>query len=644
MTSKQTNQTTTEIETIENRLARYRSRMLTDAQRDTLHVDICEAVIAAQPSSASEAVAWMTIATTFLADVAPASGCTLDDCLTDAMISHWVSTSALAGKSRHTLKTRRGVLERILRARRGSTASIVSGPARRASSTHLSADRITALLGACSNDCDSALRGFFGYIGAGVPIGTRGVRFVTDGEARLASTGQTWYVAARVDNLTNLDGHYLLDDDWSALRDVASTLGLTMSKNIAAQTFRFIALNDDAFSLAERLTRYRLSDESVSAIVRQLPPITNEDWETAQPRLRDACAIAECSEVPASALSLRPPERGRGEAHHLVSRKTSRAAAKRLAQQRAAESAARSERSAPVANYLASYVPDQDDQVWESIAETVRTAVARCQFLTIETARKHAVSLTAFLRWRSSSGESIDIATALNYAAIDAFYVHGMPDLSNRSRGDYRSRLRHIAVMTNASILAPPALRLGHNTVNPGYDEREEITLRRVSLKQSNGEVRRRLCAIVGFCAGAGLSSAELRALRRCDVVVGDDGLVIVTIHGPRAHRTVVRRIYERHVLIALEGLRDDQLVLPELKSSSPITAILKGADLLDQAPAIDTRRLRTTWICWLMTQRVPLQVAFEASGLQSARTFYDMLDHLPVIARIDDLRDGGAK
>jgi len=44
------------------------------------------------------------------------------------------------------------------------------------------------------------------------------------------------------------------------------------------------------------------------------------------------------------------------------------------------------------------------------------------------------------------------------------------------------------------------------------------------------------------------------------------------------------------------------------------------------------------------MRQHVSLQLAFEASGLQSARTFTDMLAHLPVNANLSELRDGGAK
>ena len=312
--------------------------------------------------------------------------------------------------------------------------------------------------------------------------------------------------------------------------------------------------------------------------------------------------------------------------------------------ERTAAAAAKTIRTAPIEDYLATFVPDNDDDVWGSIAETVRSTVASCEFATIETARKHAVTLTAFLRWRVGQGYSTETTSSLTYANVDVYYVHGMTDLSARSRRDYRSRLRHLAEKGNASVKAPPQLKLGHNQVNPGYHEREELELRRIALVQTNPEIRRRLCAIVGLCAGAGLSSTELRGACRYDISVDDDGTITVTVGGDRPRRTVVRREYERHVMAAIDGLSSKQSLLPQLKSASPITAILKGADLHQGCPAIDTRRLRTTWICWLMRQRVPLQLAFAASGLQSARTFYDMLDHLPDLVNLNDLRDGGAR
>ncbi|MBW4078834.1 MAG: hypothetical protein HIU84_10100 [Acidobacteria bacterium] len=630
-----------QIRAIRDRVTRYESARLTGNQRDTMHAGICEAVIAAEPSSVREAVAWMTIVTGFIADVAPTSGGSLDVYLTDAMISHWVSTSALAGRPRHTLKTRRGVLNRILRAHRGVASDTSSDLARRTSVCPLGGAQIAALLVGCHSDSRSALRGFVAHVAAGVPVGTPAVRFNV---SSLASGEQNWPISPTECDLADLEGDRVIEDDWEALKDVANELGIALSPTVATQTYRFLAVTDERMSLAQRLVHYGLTEPAVTAVARQLGPIDCAGWESAKFWLRDGRVAGECAQWETSAHSRRPRTRGSEEDDQALTRKTSRAAAKRLATEYATAAAARRLRAEPIADYLASFVPDHDDEVWDSIAEKVRGTVTACQFVSIETARKHAVTLAAFLRWRASEGYSTEIASSLTFAVVDAFYLHGMPDLSARSRRDYRSRLRHLAEKGNASVKAPPSLKLGHNQVNPGYIDREERELRRVALVQTDPEVRRRLCAIVGLCAGAGLSSTEIRAACRCDISIDDDGTITVSVGGDRLRRTVVRREYERHVMAAIDGLAPKQSLLPQLKSASPITAILKGADLHEGCPSIDTRRLRTTWICWLMRQRVPLQLAFAASGLQSARTFYDMLEHLPNLVSLGDLRDGGAK
>jgi hypothetical protein len=65
-------------------------------------------------------------------------------------------------------------------------------------------------------------------------------------------------------------------------------------------------------------------------------------------------------------------------------------------------------------------------------------------------------------------------------------------------------------------------------------------------------------------------------------------------------------------------------------------------AEVFDDCPRIDSRRLRTTWITWLATRRVPLNVLMAASGLTSARTLTDIVASLPPVDPTAVLRDGG--
>ena len=629
------------ISTIRERLARYSSQRLSSTQHSDVLEQLREAVLAATPRHVNEAMAWMTILAGFVSDVAAPGPCELSEILNDAAVSRWVSSSIQKGVSRHTLATRRAVLIRILAAMRGSSQDLTLR-ARPTLRTAISSQDVDDLLTGCLADSRSALRGAVAHLLAGVPVGSSGARFSSsEGQLVVATRTRNHAAAPSILTLLDLEDAILTDEDWIALKDVAASQGISLSPTTAIHIWRTVALGDTTLSLSQRIPRYWLSEEGVTAILSSTTRPSDAEFLGARELLRSGAPQFVCTDSTSPAPLVAPRGRGTKGAGHEMTRKTSRAAAKRLAAQRMVESAALAATAQPVVEYLATYVPDIDDEVWEKMASDVRSAVAACEFQTIETARKHAVALTAFLRWRASLGYSFEVGRALTFSAIDEFFARGMSDLAARSRRDYRSRLRLLAQRANPSAGAPPSLQLGHNQVNPGYSLDEERAIRRAAFAQDQSEVRRRLCAIVGLCAGAGVSSQELRELRRRNVIIHDDGAIEIGVQGARPRRTVVRQTYERLVLVALEGLEPEQPVLPELKSSSPITVILKGADLYGDLPNIDTRRLRTTWISWLMDQRIPLAVAVEASGLRSSRTFWDILSRRAANGDLSALREG---
>ena len=56
---------------------------------------------------------------------------------------------------------------------------------------------------------------------------------------------------------------------------------------------------------------------------------------------------------------------------------------------------------------------------------------------------------------------------------------------------------------------------------------------------------------------------------------------------------------------------------------------VIEKATILANAPRIGTSRLRTTWLADLLTADVPFTVVMAVSGLSSARTITEILNHL---------------
>lgn len=628
------------LQAIAERLAQVQSTTMAPALAAAHLGAMRDAVLAANPASFRDARNWFVVLVAFVSDVATEHDEDLWSVLTEAKVSRWVSTRVAQGDSRHTMQTRRGVLVRLLSAQRGFEVGRAAQRRRGLTCAPLTTSQVERLFAGCQGDSRSAVRGFVAYVAAGVPRSARKVRFSTGANPSLANAVTDWPITPIDLDLTTFNGDFLDEEDWVALAGVAEDLGLRLNDQMALQTFRVLATSDVALTLAERLTHYGLSEPAITATFEHAGPLTVSEAE--QTALLREGRGGECEGrvvATRSARSTTPVAQGGA----FLGRRTSRSTSRSLMATKVAEREARAAKAAPIAEYLASFVPDNDDALWDQIADDVRAFTTACLFTSVETTRKHAVALAVFLRWRAQLGHPTD-KSALDFAVIDAFVVKGMPDLSERSKRDYRTRLRTIATRANASVAAPPSLELGYNQVNPGYSKKDEVALRRVSMMQPTPETRRRLCAIIGLCAGAGLNAGEVRALKRSDIRLDEDGTIHVTVTGENARRTVVRRAYERHVLVALEGLGGEDTVLPVLAKESNIGVYLKGAAMLETAPSIDTRRLRTTWICWLMTQRVPLQLAFAASGLRSARTFYDMLAYLSEVPEPSELRDGGTK
>lgn len=286
------------------------------------------------------------------------------------------------------------------------------------------------------------------------------------------------------------------------------------------------------------------------------------------------------------------------------------------------------------------------DTVWEQVRPVVTEVLTKSCLTGDVSFQKHLGVVASYVTWVATQHRSMAIKEAFTFDAIDQYYMTGLTGMSKRTCNDYRSRLHNIAKKVNTGVNAPSGLvtPIGHMSVRPGYTAVEEATLRRIALRQRSPRIRTQLCAIVGFGAGAGLDSADLRNLHRHHIDVTDNG-ILVNVTGPKARQVVVRATYEELVLVAIEGLTPKQVVVGTGKSEkNPVARVIVRADLFDDTPPIDVSRLRSTWISWLMTCRVPLGLILQAAGLRSARTLTDLLPHLEPFTDTSALRDGGVK
>ncbi|WP_395153817.1 hypothetical protein [Ilumatobacter sp.] len=272
-----------------------------------------------------------------------------------------------------------------------------------------------------------------------------------------------------------------------------------------------------------------------------------------------------------------------------------------------------------------------DDMTWAAVRPVLIDVMQHSHIVGEASFGKHLGVVAKYLAYRHTNVMSLAIPDAFNIRQIDHYYLNAITDAQQTTRNDYRSRLTNIAKRVNAGSGAPLTTpTIGRRSVRPGYTSIEEAAIIRCSLRQSSRVVRRQLCAIVGLCAGAGLDSTDLRHLESQHIVDhGQDGIEVTVAVG-RVRTVFVRRRYEELVRIGIEALSSGQLVLGEHADRRNITTgIIARADLYD-APSPDASRLRSTWLTWLLTQPVPIQLIMQAAGLQTARSLTELIAQLP--------------
>ncbi len=598
-----------------------------------------------------DANALLGAASRFLADVVPSGDGVvegLDFWFTEARVAMWANAARLAGAERRTVSNISGRLKRLVRVQLGMPARIRVRGELDVLAAPLVATELSDLIDACIASGGAATRGLVAAIGTGVVgVPAEGAAIVTSGRSisLILVCGRTYSVvgpiAEMVADLAEL-GATVTSGDWDALRHAAARVDVHFNSVRARQTFRALAFSSSD-SVANAIGVFQLTSDAVEGTWPHLRRSDSLDEELVHVMLRD---LARAPRLWAGTVRVISPssEVTTGNVP-MPSGKISAAEARRRTEARKALAETPEPLAATHAAALGSYVPQiRDKGKWIRVQAVHHEVMIRSRIKGYDSFRKHLRIVAAYLMWRDANGEPIEISSAFTFAAIDRYYLQGMAEKEDRTRNDYRSRLRNLAERVNPGLDAPPKIAtVGHVSVRPGYTPAEMAGICRVATRIKSVGRRREICALVGFGAGGGLGSADLRELRASHVIDRDGDGIVVNVPGPKPRRVTIRREFEDLVRIAIAGLESADLVIGvDMNRRNVANQIIEGAQIVEKIPPIHVARLRSTWISWLMVSNVPLKVLLEAAGLESARTLTDLLPTLVDVTGADAiLRDG---
>lgn len=188
-----------------------------------------------------------------------------------------------------------------------------------------------------------------------------------------------------------------------------------------------------------------------------------------------------------------------------------------------------------MARTIAEYQPDLPADEWAAIEAFVRECVTDCDAKTPYSARELLVVCARHVRWCwRTAGLPLVRRVVFHRDTIAEYIAHGCPQMSPASAGNRRSQLLRMA-----ELLLPPQERgtrlaaLPPSDPLPPYPPQDVVALRSWANGQ-NTQYRREQCTLLlALGLGAGLSNAEILAVRSRHIHVDEEG-VLVEVDAPR--------------------------------------------------------------------------------------------------------------
>ena len=299
---------------------------------------------------------------------------------------------------------------------------------------------------------------------------------------------------------------------------------------------------------------------------------------------------------------------------------------------------------------IATYRPQViDDATWAILRPLTMRMVVGYGPPSVVAARNAATIVVAFLRWVWSLPNRPDPTSPpsalelLSSPLVEAYAAPGIGVMQRRgtptaSASTNRSVLRRCVRSLDSDSVGAP---FTYSAIAPPYTPAECEDFVWLATSQPTPSKERHACYLLGLSLGAGLSSQDLRGVRRSHIaeLLHPDhrAHLAVTVTADRGTRTVPIRVqYEPLIRRALELSADrpaDELVLGRKESRRHVTVGARR-EIVTATPGqvitIEPNRLRTTWLFACMNAAVPLADLLQLAGLRSARSLADLLPMCP--------------
>lgn len=287
-----------------------------------------------------------------------------------------------------------------------------------------------------------------------------------------------------------------------------------------------------------------------------------------------------------------------------------------------------------------------DEHTWARLGKEVRTLVTETDLPGVQRGSalddfiRDSVTLAAphtpyaaklvlshaarYVLWCKSQGWPLTADTIWSVRGLDLYSTTANLDLSEGTRRNYRTFLLRISEVLMPDEHPERQTPLSTRTTVAPYTEREMQEFRDWAGAQQTDLKRDRAMLMLALCAGAGVRPGELPFVHYSDVIVDDDGIIILV----DGREVPLLAEWEEWMKVLLERRPEGELLwgAVNIHNTSRLASAFTER-CFGKPPRAD--RLRHTWLTHHFTVATPMKDLMRAAGIEKLQHLHLLLEYV---------------
>lgn len=257
-----------------------------------------------------------------------------------------------------------------------------------------------------------------------------------------------------------------------------------------------------------------------------------------------------------------------------------------------------------------------DDFIRDSVTVAAPLTPYAAKLLLTHTAR--------YVLWCDGQGWPLEANVIWSVRGIDLYSTTANLELQEVTRRNYRTFLLRISEVLMPEEHPERQTPLSTRTTVAPYTEREMASFRDWAGAQNTNLKRDRAMLMLTLCAGAGLRPGELPFVHYDDVIVDDEGILIMV----DGREVPLQAEWEEWMLVLLQRRPKGELLwgAVNVHNTSRLASTFTERSF-GNPPRAD--RLRHTWLTHHFTMATPMKELMRAAGITKLQHLHLLLEHV---------------